>query len=81
MQIIYLKDVVEDLNNFKTREEAGRYLAKKNFNQETLRLLAKHYSIPNYHNKKKSDLTKRIIETTVGARLRFEAILRTKTRG
>ena len=80
MEIIYLKEVVETLNNFKTREEAGRYFTKKNFTSETLRLIAKHYSVPNLYKKNKAELTEKLIETTVGAKLRFAAIYNTKVR-
>ena len=72
--------IMQKLQNFKTREEATVYFDESSFNSDMLKTLAKQYSVPNYTRLNKHDLIEKIIETTVGAKLRFDAIYNTKVR-
>ena len=72
--------IMEKLQNCETREAAAAYFAKSSFDSEMLKTLARQYSVPNYTRLKKQDLIEKLIETTVGAKLRFESIYNTKTR-
>ena len=73
-------DITQKLESFKTREEAAAYFNESSFKLSILKTIAKHYSIPNQARLKKDELIEKLIETTVGSRLRFEAIYNTKVR-
>ena len=75
-----ISDITGKLEGFKTREEAAAYFNESAFKVTTLKNIAKHYSVPNQARLKKDELIKKLIETTVGAKLRFEAIYNTKVR-
>ena len=74
-----ISDITGKLEGFKTREEAAAYFNESAFKVTTLKNIAKHYSV-NAARLKKDELIEKLIETTVGSRLRFEAIYNTKVR-
>ena len=75
-----VKNIIDKLNAFASREEAAAYFNESDFTNDLLRVLAKHYSVPNHTRLNKQGLIDKLVETTVGAKLRFEAIYNTKVR-
>ena len=67
--------VCSRLESCATREEAERYMAEAALTKAELKAIAKKYSIPVTSRDNIDQLTRKIIENTVGARLKFDALL------
>jgi len=66
--------IVEELNNFTTREDGKTFLETQLKNRKSAEQFAKYLSVACSKQDKKEDLIKKIVNTTVGARLRSQAI-------
>ena len=66
------------LKTVETREKAKTHFEELRIDKSTLLEVAKHYNIPLMSKDSKAQLLDKIIEATVGSRLRSDAIFRTK---
>jgi len=69
-----MSEIIGRLTAFTSRELAATYLASTIETKKTLEALARHLDIPIIKSDKVEVLRDRVIEATVGARLRSEAI-------
>ncbi|QBC45040.1 hypothetical protein [Iodobacter fluviatilis] len=73
-EIIELNAFVNEITNFKSREEALIFLGKRFSSKKALEQIARFLDIPNIKQDKIETLREKIVETTTGARIRSEAI-------
>jgi hypothetical protein len=71
-----LSAVRDTLNAMSTREEGHSYLESLNLNQETLRRLSREFDLPTPRSDTVERLRERIVESSIGYRLRSQAIRR-----
>lgn len=74
MEGIDSAEIVRQLGEFTDRAIASNHLRDRAKNKKTLELLARHLDIALTKQDKMEDLINKIIESTVGARLRSSAI-------
>jgi len=66
--------IVEELNGFSTREDGKTFLEAQLKNRKSAEQFAKYLSVACTKQDKKEDLINKIVNTTIGARLRSRAI-------
>lgn len=66
--------IVEKLEGFSNREDGLKFLEELSLTKENLQKLAKSIDIPIFNNYTKQQLIEKIIEQTIGYRLRSQAI-------
>jgi hypothetical protein len=69
-----MASIVETLNSFATREEGEMFLESQLKNKKSAEQVAKYLSVACTKKDKKEDLINKIVRTTIGARLRSQAI-------
>lgn len=69
------------LSEIGNREEALHYLQELNFNKKGLQNLAKQCKVSTYSKDTNDMLINKIIESVIGARLKFDALLNTNLNG
>lgn len=72
---IHLEEIRTKLENFSSREEATAYLEQLSLHKRELKAIAQNNNIPLSSKETKEQLIKTIVENTVGARLKFNALL------
>lgn len=70
-----LEEIRTKLENFSSREEATAYLEQLSLHKKELKAIAQNNNIPLSSKETKEQLIKTIVENTVGARLKFNALL------
>ena len=78
---IDIEQICQDIEKFQDTAEAEQFLTKLNLVKFDLKLIAKHYEIPLNSKETNANITKKIVETVVGSKLRFDALLNTNLRG
>lgn len=69
-----LENVIEKLTNFPSREDAQQFLDANFSTRKSVELIARKLDIPISRQDKVETLRDKVIETTVGARVRSQAI-------
>lgn len=69
-----LLEIESSLRKMKTREDANSFLREKGLKKDALILLAKHLDLPVQKRDSIKKISEKIIETTIGYRLRSRAI-------
>lgn len=72
--LINVEEIIQELTASATRQDAQAYLDSKYSSKKLLELIARRLDIPIIRQDKVEFLRDKIIETTVGARLRSQAI-------
>lgn len=72
-----LANICAQINAFSTREDAQTYFATKKFSKKMLQTIAKSYDIALTSKDSRETITNKIIETLIGSKLRFDALLTT----
>lgn len=72
--LLDLNDIVAKLTKFPSRAEASQFMEATFETKKTLDRIARHLDVPVLKQDKVETLRDKIIEATVGARLRSEAI-------
>ena len=71
---INVEEIIRELTNSATRQDAQAYLYSKYSSKKLLELIARQLDIPIIRQDKVEFLRDKVIEATVGARLRSQAI-------
>ena len=71
---INVEEIIRELTNSATRQDAQAYLDSKYSSKKLLELIARQLDIPIIRQDKVEFLRDKVIEATVGARLRSQAI-------
>lgn len=66
--------LIDKIMAFSTRQEAQRFLDEHYFTRKALEIIARHLDIPIVKQDKVEILRDKVIEATVGARIRSQAI-------
>ena len=72
-----VSEICKKLETITIREEATEYLKSLNINKNTLKEIVRQYNIPCTSKDTNTELIVKIVESVVGAKLRFDALLNT----
>lgn len=70
-----LEEIRTKLENFSSREEATAYLEQLSLHKKELKAIAENNNIPLSSKETNEQMVKTIVENTVGAKLKFDALL------
>ena len=70
-----LEEIRTKLENFSSREEATAYLEQLSLHKRELKAIAENNNIPLSSKETNEQMIKTIVENTVGAKLKFDALL------